>query len=155
MVTLKDFFNHFDFYVSKLGLSSSDFILSTCFDEIMINPASDISFNNMNEVLLKCSEYSTLLEEEQLSELWKILRYERDNILRCSDWVVSVIDSNITEEEKTQMIEYREKLRQLPSVSDDPRTIDFPQNPLNDKYSFGKYSNINLARFKSEYLNIN
>lgn len=69
--------------------------------------------------------------EEQLQPLddaWSDLRTKRNVLLQESDWTQSA-DSPLTDAQKQAWSSYRTQLRNLPSVTTDPRNPTWPSEP--------------------------
>ena len=62
-------------------------------------------------------------------QLWENVRASRDFLLTVTDWCVAD-DSPITDEEKIQVSEYRQLLRDWPSTITDPRDPEELQLPI-------------------------
>lgn len=69
-----------------------------------------------------------ITEEEELNKKWAILRSERNNLLKETDWII-LPDSPFSESKKQEWITYRQALRDLPSVVDINNVI-YPEKPL-------------------------
>ena len=65
---------------------------------------------------------------EQTAEAWVILRHFRNRRLALSDWT-QVPDTQLAEADVTAWQVYRQALRDLPAVTDDPETVDWPTAP--------------------------
>jgi len=66
----------------------------------------------------------------KLAQSWKNLRARRNQLLRMSDWVVTVPDaSNVNDDKKTKWIAYRQQLRDVPQNNSDPENIVWPIPP--------------------------
>lgn len=77
-----------------------------------------------------------VIEDEKLKQsitqnAWNSLRNQRNTLLQQSDWTV-MHDSPLSSIERTQWIEYRQRLRDLPSSTIDPANVAWPSIP--DKY---------------------
>ena len=57
------------------------------------------------------------------------LRSNRDNILKQSDWVVSVSDSPLSQDKIDEWKMYRQALRDLPTATEDPANPVWPVQP--------------------------
>ena len=71
------------------------------------------------------------LDDEYLNSstfLWMKLRSERDNLLLSSDFT-QLGDIGLSESKKTQWINYRQELRDLPANTSDPANPNWPTKP--------------------------
>ena len=71
------------------------------------------------------------LDDEYLNSstfLWMKLRSERDNLLLSSDFT-QLGDIGLSESKKTEWINYRQALRDLPANTSDPANPNWPTNP--------------------------
>lgn len=68
-------------------------------------------------------EYS-LSEEQQILNKWTDIRQTRNRLLAETDWW-AVSDRTMSTEEK----QYRQTLRDLPSVFNNPDDVIFPEKP--------------------------
>ena len=71
------------------------------------------------------------LDDEYLNSstfLWMKLRSERDNLLLSSDFT-QLGDIGLSESKKTEWINYRQALRDLPANTSDPANPTFPTKP--------------------------
>lgn len=62
------------------------------------------------------------------AEQWVILRHFRNRRLALSDWT-QVPDTQLAAADVTAWQVYRQALRDLPAVTDDPETVDWPTAP--------------------------
>lgn len=80
----------------------------------------------------KLTENGFVLDEEKWTEMqprvFKRLRQERNQRLAETDWIFST-DYHIPSELRKKWIEYRRKLRDLPSVTTDPEHPVWPEKP--------------------------
>jgi len=68
--------------------------------------------------------------QHKITQSWKNVRARRNQLLRMSDWVVTVPDaSNVNDDKKTQWIAYRQQLRDVPQNNSDPDNIIWPPAP--------------------------
>lgn len=67
-------------------------------------------------------------EEKQLAARWESIRSQRDELLKQSDLLV-LIDrwENLTNERKEQIKNYRQALRDLPNIFNNPDEIIWPE----------------------------
>ena len=71
------------------------------------------------------------LDDEYLNSstfLWMKLRSERDNLLLSSDFT-QLGDIGLSESKKTEWINYRQALRDLPANTSDPASPNWPSKP--------------------------
>ena len=71
------------------------------------------------------------LDDEYLNSstfLWMKLRNERDNLLLSSDFT-QLGDIGLSESKKTEWINYRQALRDLPANTSDPASPNWPSKP--------------------------
>ena len=71
------------------------------------------------------------LDDEYLNSstfLWMKLRSERDNLLLSSDFT-QLGDIGLSESKKTEWINYRQALRDLPANTSDPASPNWPTKP--------------------------
>jgi hypothetical protein len=75
----------------------------------------------------KTEEEIAIEQEKQKNIQWQIIREKRNNLLKESDILV-LIDKweSYTEEQKQKIKTYRQELRDLPSVVEDPFIVTFP-----------------------------
>jgi hypothetical protein len=64
-----------------------------------------------------------------IQSLWVMFRGERKQRLSECDWVVSVSDSSLPQENIDEWKVYRQALRDLPSVTEDPKNPNWPTPP--------------------------
>jgi hypothetical protein len=64
--------------------------------------------------------------EQSESELSLVIRYQRDQLLRESDWTQL---PDVPEAIKIKWAVYRQKLRDVPQQSDFPFIVDWPEKP--------------------------
>lgn len=87
----------------------------TCLDEEINNAISNYETDN--------SEYKRLLSTE-----FNLLRLKRNHALYECDWT-QLTDAGLTEEKKTEWLEYRQKLRDLPNSCKNPCVAIWPVKP--------------------------
>jgi hypothetical protein len=69
-----------------------------------------------------------LSEEEETAAAWSALRSARDRLLTASDWVrLRALDTGTSVPD--EWAAYRQALRDLPEITDDPRTAEWPDPP--------------------------
>ena len=68
---------------------------------------------------------SEVIEQKEISRAWYNLRKERNYLLRDSDWT-QVPDAPV---DATAWATYRQKLRDLPANTTDPRNVVWPEPP--------------------------
>ena len=91
---------------------------------IGIYSQAEITFNN--EIQRRKD-----LDDEYLNSstfLWMKLRSERDNLLLSSDFT-QLGDIGLSESKKTEWINYRQALRDLPANTSDPANPNWPTKP--------------------------
>ena len=82
---------------------------------------------------------------------WKELRQERNQRLAEVDWVFST-DYHISSEERDVWVAYRQALRDLPSVTEDPTNPVWPTKPSIPK---GTTLNVDLKSINDEEVSEN
>lgn len=73
--------------------------------------------------------------EPTIEELWDALRAERDGMLMATDWLVQRhaeelalgLDTTLTPEQHTDLLTYRQALRDLPENTTDPTNPNWPE----------------------------
>ncbi len=65
--------------------------------------------------------------ESRINNQWSSIRIERNNYLSECDWT-QLSDSQLTDEEKTEWITYRQDLRDI-TLQEDPFNITWPTKP--------------------------
>ena len=65
---------------------------------------------------------------DALARSWAILRTERNDLLAESDWT-QASDSPLTDEVQASWTTYRQELRDLPDITDDPAGPTWPEVP--------------------------
>ena len=70
-----------------------------------------------------------ITEEEQAEIYWAALRTDRNALLASSDWT-QFTDSPLTNEAKTGWATYRQELRDLPTMTQDPVNPTWPKMPV-------------------------
>lgn len=81
------------------------------------------AFNDAKE-----KEKQKRIEREASIDYWKVFRGKRINLLEVCDWT-TLPDAPITAEERQEWLEYRQKLRDLPETTTDPKNPDWPEPP--------------------------
>lgn len=75
--------------------------------------------------------------EITVDELWDALRAERDGLIAATDWLVQrhaeelvlELDTTLTPEQHTDLLAYRQALRDLPETTTDPTNPEWPNEP--------------------------
>ena len=67
-------------------------------------------------------------DADALERSWDGLRAKRDSLLVSSDWTQGS-DTPLTDEVKASWATYRQELRDLPSTTDDPDAVVWPDAP--------------------------
>ena len=67
--------------------------------------------------------------QNRIQSRWVMFRGERIQRLSECDWVVSVSDSPLPQEKIDEWKVYRQALRDLPSVTEDPENPNWPTPP--------------------------
>lgn len=82
----------------------------------------------------------TLVEDEELTKIMndqprlimerkiRLFKNQRNNLLLKSDWT-QLPNAPISDEKKAEWVTYRQALRDLPSVTEDPENPDWPTPP--------------------------
>lgn len=68
------------------------------------------------------------IEEQEIALAWTKLRMARNDMIAQTDWTQAV-DAPLTANQKTAWLGYRENLRDLPSNTEDPRSVVWPTAP--------------------------
>ena len=68
------------------------------------------------------------LEDIPVEQLWKNLRQERNQRLAEVDWIFST-DYHIPDQLRDEWTRYRQALRDLPSLTEDPENPVWPEKP--------------------------
>ena len=68
------------------------------------------------------------LEDIPVEQLWKNIRQERDRRLAEVDWIFST-DYHIPDQLRDEWTRYRQALRDLPSLTEDPENPVWPEKP--------------------------
>ena len=82
----------------------------------------------VNEVGQSVTIDQAQADADILASNWERLRAERDALLDSSDWT-QYNDSPLTDEVKTDWATYRQELRDLPDITDDPTGPTWPEVP--------------------------
>ena len=87
-------------------------------------PYTQPSYNPKTEVLDWDGENYFIRphNSQELEDQWKIIRTQRDQLLKDSDWT-QISDYNLELENKEQWATYRQELRDLPEVQSNPFDI--------------------------------
>ena len=64
----------------------------------------------------------------QAAHPWRVVRVNRDDLLRKSDWT-AVTDRALGETDQTAWAEYRQELRDIPQTYDDADDVVWPDAP--------------------------
>jgi hypothetical protein len=72
-----------------------------------------------------CEEVQAKRHELENAERWRLLREERDQLLKKTDYLMSP-DYPHTEEQRKAWAAYRQALRDLPSATTDPAAVVWP-----------------------------
>lgn len=72
--------------------------------------------------------FPTPSEEEIHLMAWGLVRAKRDSLITESDWT-QMSDSPLTAEQKSEFVEYRKTLRDLPQSTTNPDDIVWPLKP--------------------------
>lgn len=95
------------------------------FDEFLIEQKSRYDAENPKVV----SEDDELIYEPKYSELANHYRNLRDFYIGTTDKYL-LVDYPITEDQRTELLAYRQKLRDLTDVEGFPNNFSFPEAPL-------------------------
>lgn len=77
---------------------------------------------------LKYMNQSVESVEHKVSAQWGVIRYKREQLIEDTDWT-QMTDSPLTTDKKTEFATYRQALRDLPSSTDNPNNIVWPEKP--------------------------
>jgi len=69
------------------------------------------------------------VEKAKPAQYWAALRKQRNALLASSDWT-QFTDSPLTNEAKTGWATYRQELRDLPTMTQDPVNPTWPKMPV-------------------------
>ena len=90
----------------------------------------DISRDDSGNVIIEVNQEKITKMHEDVRQFNLIqLRIKRDVLLQKCDWAVSVSDSPLTQEKIDEWKVYRQALRNLPSVTEDPANPVWPVAP--------------------------
>jgi hypothetical protein len=121
-------------YVASLtvyNLCNDNFPVSGCKYE-------DVQFpNGYSKPTKEIYEYT--FTQNLNAELFKIVRKKRDKLLSESDWLFTE-DYHLEDDNYKEWIKYRQCLRDIPSMTQDPQQVKWPSKPEIVK---GECSNIN------------
>lgn len=107
----------------------STFSESELADAGFTGPYVKPEYNSEIETQTWDSDSETWVTEQIPDEVfWRRLRGERNYRLESSDWT-QLVDSPITDEEKSAWEIYRQALRDLPTNTEDPKNIVWPSTP--------------------------
>lgn len=67
--------------------------------------------------------------QNHIQSRWMMFRHERTRRISECDWVVSVSDSPLPQEKIDEWKVYRQALRDLPSVTENPKNPNWPTPP--------------------------
>ncbi len=84
-------------------------------------------FSSLDEYLESVTE-PVISDAVKLELKWEEVRSQRDALIRSTDWVLAV-DSPVSEAKKTEVMEYRQALRDTPQNQKDPFNIEWPIPP--------------------------
>ena len=73
----------------------------------------------------------SLSEQEILDKKWERIRFNRNRMLRDTDWT-QLSNINILEDEKTAWNQYRQSLRDIPQTFTSPDDVTFPAMPADN-----------------------
>ncbi|WP_163832006.1 tail fiber assembly protein [Spartinivicinus ruber] len=59
---------------------------------------------------------------------WDIIRGHRNELLRATDWT-QMTDNSLTDEQRKAWAKYRQRLRDIPQVNDEPQEVTWPIPP--------------------------
>jgi len=90
----------------------------------------DISRDDSGNVIIEVNQEKITKMNEDVRQFNIIqLRIKRDVLLQKCDWVVSISDSSLPQEKIDEWKVYRQALRDLPSVTEDPENPNWPTPP--------------------------
>jgi hypothetical protein len=72
--------------------------------------------------------YEHTFKQTLNDELMRIIRIRRDNLLNDSDWLF-LEDCHLTDNNYKEWTKYRQSLRDLPSITLDPKDVIWPTKP--------------------------
>jgi hypothetical protein len=76
-------------------------------------------------------EFEAKLQELIDAQPWKELREERNKRIAQTDYLATIDYPHASEEAKQAWLDYRQALRDLPAVTEDPTNPVWPQEPTN------------------------
>ena len=90
----------------------------------------DISRDDSGNVIIEVNQEKITKMNEDVRQFNIIqLRIKRDVLLQKCDWVVSISDSSLPQEKIDEWKVYRQALRDLPSVTENPKNPNWPTPP--------------------------
>lgn len=93
-------------------------------------PSIDIQFQKIRWNSENCSY---VVEDISDKELWDKIRIERNRRLSETDWLMATdVKTGLNGEPLRKWELYRQRLRDLPSVTENPRYVVWPVEPQND-----------------------
>ena len=90
----------------------------------------DISRDDSGNVIIEVNQEKITKMNEDVRQFNIIqLRIKRDVLLQKCDWVVSISDSSLPQENIDEWKVYRQALRDLPTNTEDPENPNWPTPP--------------------------
>ena len=90
----------------------------------------DISRDDSGNVIIEVNQEKITKMNEDVRQFNLIqLRIKRDVLLQKCDWVVSISDSSLPQENIDEWKVYRQALRDLPTNTEDPENPNWPTPP--------------------------
>lgn len=86
----------------------------------------DMSPERLAEIEAREAEWSAAETERK----WEQVRLKRDALMKETDWAALPDSPHAT---STELLNYRQALRDLPQTYDKPEDVVWPDNPLEDK----------------------
>jgi hypothetical protein len=103
-------------------------------DVSLANQGSGVEITYWNTVKLGAeptiAQLDSLVTDAEIEscQRWKIIRNERDKLLKESDYLI-LADAPITTEKKEEWETYRQALRDIPQDYDSPDEVVYPDKP--------------------------
>jgi hypothetical protein len=119
-------------YAQENPLSPGEFLLPAC--STFVEPPSVVQDNEFTV----WSDYEWILQEKpkepEITEpepliTWDYIRLRRNTLLYKSDWT-QLLDCTLTNEQKQNVAQFRQQLRDIPQTYSDPLSVIWPVSPI-------------------------
>ncbi|WP_298770406.1 tail fiber assembly protein [uncultured Shewanella sp.] len=80
------------------------------------------------ETYLASIQASTISDSVINSMQWDAIRLKRDSLITATDWT-QTLDCQLSDEKKSEFINYRQTLRNIPQFFDEPAAVVWPEEP--------------------------